>query len=69
MKEQTSWPSIFLLLPLYGEEGKEKLDDINVDFGFATYLKNEKSLERNILIFIVLRKLVIYTLVLLRLLP
>ena len=36
MKEQTSWPSIFLLLPFYGEEGKEKLDDINVDFGYAS---------------------------------
>ena len=27
MKEQTSRPPIFLLLPFYGEEGKEKLDD------------------------------------------
>ena len=44
MKEQTSWPPIFLLLPFYGEEGKDKLDDINLDFGFTTYLKNEKKI-------------------------
>ena len=36
MKVQTSWPLVFLLLPVYGEEGKEKPDDINVDFGYAS---------------------------------
>ena len=38
---------MFLLLPFYGEEGKEKQDG-NVDFGFVKYLKNAKSLERTI---------------------
>ena len=40
MKERTLWLPIFLLLPFYGEEGKEKQDG-NIDFGFVKYLKNE----------------------------
>ena len=43
MKEKTLWLPIFLLLPFYGEEGKEKQDG-NVHFGFGKYLKNARSL-------------------------
>ena len=43
MKERTSRLPIFLLLPFYGEEGKEKQDG-NVDFGFVKY-KKKKSEE------------------------
>ena len=42
MKEKTLWLPIFLLLPFYDEEGKEKQDG-NVHFGFVKYLKNAKS--------------------------
>ena len=39
MKEETLWLPIFLLLPFYRQEGKEKQEG-NVDFGFVKYLKN-----------------------------
>ena len=42
MKEQTLWLRIFLLLPFYGKEGKEKQDG-NVDFGFVKYFKKREE--------------------------
>ena len=47
MKEETLLLPIFLLLPFYRQEGKEKQDG-NIDFGFVKYLKNAKSFEHTI---------------------